>query len=168
MKIDNNSLSHSTWNCKYHIVFAPKYRRQVIYGKIKSDIGKIIRTLCEQKGVEIIEAEACADHIHLLVSIPPKISVSGFMGYLKGKSSLMIFDRHANLKYKYGNRHFWCKGYYVDTVGKNKKVIAEYIRNQLQEDIANDQMSLKEYVDPFEKSEENENNKKKGIGPLKW
>lgn len=168
MKIDNNSLSHSTWNCKYHIVFAPKYRRQVIYGKIKSDIGKIIRTLCEQKGVEIIEAEACADHIHLLVSIPPKISVSGFMGYLKGKSSLMIFDRHANLKYKYGNRHFWCKGYYVDTVGKNKKVIAEYIRNQLQEDIANDQMSLKEYVDPFEKNEEKENNKKKGIGPLKW
>ena len=168
MKIDNNSLSHSTWNCKYHIVFAPKYRRQVIYGKIKSDIGKIIRTLCEQKGVEIIEAEACADYIHLLVSIPPKISVSGFMGYLKGKSSLMIFDRHANLKYKYGNRHFWCKGYYVDTVGKNKKVIAEYIRNQLQEDIANDQMSLKEYVDPFEKSEEKENNKKKGIGPLKW
>ena len=168
MKIDNNSLSHSTWNCKYHIVFAPKYRRQVIYGKIKSDIGKIIRTLCEQKGVEIIEAEACADHIHLLVSIPTKISVSGFMGYLKGKSSLMIFDRHANLKYKYGNRHFWCKGYYVDTVGKNKKVIAEYIRNQLQEDIANDQMSLKEYVDPFEKNEEKENNKKKGIGPLKW
>ena len=168
MKIDNNSLSHSTWNCKYHIVFAPKYRRQVIYGKIKSDIGKIIRTLCEQKGVEIIEVEACVDHIHLLVSIPPKISVSGFMGYLKGKSSLMIFDRHANLKYKYGNRHFWCKGYYVDTVGKNKKVIAEYIRNQLQEDIANDQMSLKEYVDPFEKSEEKENNKKKGIGPLKW
>ena len=168
MKIDNNSLSHSTWNCKYHIVFAPKFRRQVIYGKIKSDIGKIIRTLCEQKGVEIIEAEACADHIHLLVSIPPKISVSGFMGYLKGKSSLMIFDRHANLKYKYGNRHFWCKGYYVDTVGKNKKVIAEYIRNQLQVDIANDQMSLKEYVDPFEKNEEKENNKKKGIGPLKW
>ena len=168
MKIDNNSLSHSTWNCKYHIVFAPKYRRQVIYGKIKSDIGKIIRTLCEQKGVEIIEAEACADYIHLLVSIPPKISVSGFMGYLKGKSSLMIFDRHANLKYKYGNRHYWCKGYYVDTVGKNKKVIAEYIRNQLQEDIANDQMSLKEYVDPFEKNEEKENNKKKGIGPLKW
>lgn len=168
MKIDNNSLSHSTWNCKYHIVFAPKYRRQVIYGKIKSDIGKIIRTLCEQKGVEIIEAEACADHIHLLVSIPPKISVSSFMGYLKGKSSLMIFDRHANLKYKYGNRHFWCKGYYVDTVGKNKKVIAEYIRNQLQEDIATDQKSLKEYVDPFDKNEEKENNKKKGIGPLKW
>ena len=168
MKIDNNSLTHSTWNCKYHIVFAPKYRREVIYGKIKMDIGKIIRTLCEQKGVEIIEAEACSDHIHLLVSIPPKISVSAFMGYLKGKSSLMIFDRHANLKYKYGNRHFWCKGYYVDTVGKNKKVIAEYIRNQLQEDIARDQMTIKEYVDPFEKEENKEREKKKGIGPLKW
>ena len=154
MKIDNNSLTHSIWNCKYHIVFAPKYRRQVIYGKIRMDIGKIIRTLCEQKGVEIIEAEACLDHIHLLVSIPSKLSVSSFMGYLKGKSSLMIFDRHANLKYKYGNRHFWCKGYYVDTVGKNKKVIAEYIRNQLQEDIATDQMTIKEYVEPFEKEEE--------------
>ena len=114
MKIDNNSLTHTTWNCKYHIIFAPKYRRQVIYGKIKMDIGKIIRTLCEQKGVEIIEAEACPDHIHMLVSIPPKIIVSAFMGYLKGKSSLMIFDRHANLKYKYGNRHFLCKGYYVE------------------------------------------------------
>ena len=168
MKIDNNSLTHTTWNCKYHIIFSPKYRRQVIYGKIKMDIGKIIRTLCEQKGVEIIEAEACPDHIHMLVSIPPKISVSAFMGYLKGKSSLMIFDRHANLKYKYGNRHFWCKGYYVDTVGKNKKVIAEYIRKQLQEDIANDQISIKEYVDPFTKEEENKEDKKKGIGPLKW
>ena len=168
MKIDNNSLTHTTWNCKYHIIFAPKYRRQVIYGNIKMDIGKIIRTLCEQKGVEIIEAEACPDHIHMLVSIPPKISVSAFMGYLKGKSSLMIFDRHANLKYKYGNRHFWCKGYYVDTVGKNKKAIAEYIRKQLQEDIANDQISLKEYVDPFTKEEIKKEDKKKGIGPLKW
>ena len=168
MKIDNNSLTHTTWNCKYHIIFAPKYRRQVIYGKIKMDIGKIIRTLCKQKGVEIIEAEACPDHIHMLVSIPPKISVSAFMGYLKGKSSLMIFDRHANLKYKYGNRHFGCKGYYVDTVGKNKKVIAEYIRKQLQEDIANDQISIKEYVDPFTKEETNKEDKKKGIGPLKW
>ena len=168
MKIDNNSLTHTTWNCKYHIIFALKYRRQVIYGKIKMDIGKIIRTLCEQKGVEIIEAEACPDHIHMLVSIPPKISVSAFMGYLKGKSSLMIFDRHANLKYKYGNRHFWCKGYYVDTVGKNKKVIAEYIRKQLQEDIANDQISIKEYVDPFTKEDVNKEEKKKGIGPLKW
>ena len=168
MKIDNNSLTHTTWNCKYHIIFAPKYRRQVIYGKIKMDIGKIIRTLCEQKGVEIIEAEACPDHIHMLVSIPPKISVSSFMGYLKGKSSLMIFDRHANLKYKYGNRHFWCKGYYVDTVGKNKKAIAEYIRKQLQEDIANDQISIKEYVDPFTKEAIKKEDKKKGIGPLKW
>lgn len=165
---DIKSLAHTTWNCKYHIVFAPKYRRQVIYGKIRMDIGKIIRTLCEQKGVEIIEAEACLDHIHLLVSIPSKLSVSSFMGYLKGKSSLMIFDRHANLKYKYGNRHFWCKGYYVDTVGKNKKVIAEYIRNQLQEDIATDQMTIKEYVDPFEKEEEKGKDKKKGIGALKW
>ena len=149
MKIDTNSLSHTTWNCKYHIVFAPKYRRPVIYGKIKGDIGQIIRKLCEWKGVEIIEAEACPDHIHMLVSIPPKISVSSFMGYLKGKSSLMIFDKHANLKYRYGNREFWCRGYYVDTVGKNKKAIAEYIRNQLQEDLTYEQMSIKELVDPF-------------------
>ena len=149
MKIDTNSIAHTTWNCKYHIVFAPKYRRQVIYGKIKGDIGQIIRKLCEWKGVEIIEAEAGPDHIHMLVSIPPKISVSSFMGYLKGKSSLMIFDKHANMKYRYGNREFWCRGYYVDTVGKNKKAIAEYIRNQLQEDLAYEQMSIKELVDPF-------------------
>ena len=148
-KFDNDSLSHTRWNCKYHIVFAPKYRRQIIYGKIKNDIGKILRTLCERKGVEIIEAEACSDHIHMLVSIPPKISISSFMGYLKGKSSLMIFDRHANLKYKYGNRKFWAEGYYVDTVGKNKKVIEEYIKKQLQEDIATDQIVMKEFVDPF-------------------
>ena len=148
-KIDNDSLSHTRWNCKYHIVFAPKYRRQIIYGKIKNDIGKILRMLCERKGVEIIEAEACSDHIHMLVSIPPKISISSFMGYLKGKSSLMIFDRHANLKYKYGNRKFWAEGYYVDTVGKNKKVIEEYIKKQLQEDIATDQIVMKEFVDPF-------------------
>lgn len=146
---DNHSLSHSKWNCKYHIVFAPKYRRQVVYGQLKADIGKILRTLCEEKKVNIIEAEACPDHIHMLVEIPPNISVAQFMGYLKGKSSLMIFDRHANLKYKYGNRHFWCRGYYVDTVGKNKKAIEEYIRNQLTEDIANDQIILKEYIDPF-------------------
>ena len=149
MKIDTNSIAHTTWNCKYHIVFAPKYRRQVIYGKIKGDIGQILRKLCEWKGVEIIEAEACPDHIHMLVSIPPKISVSSFMGYLKGKSSLMIFDKHANLKYKYGNREFWCREYYVDTVGKNKKAIAEYIKNQLQEDLAYEQISIKELVDPF-------------------
>ena len=146
---DISSLAHSKWRCQYHIVFAPKYRRQIIYGKIKVDIGKIIRRLCEQKGVEIIEAELCPDHIHMLVSIPPSISIAQFMGYLKGKSALMIFDRHANMKYKYGNRHFWCRGYYVDTVGRNKKAIAEYIKNQLQEDIANDQISVKEYIDPF-------------------
>lgn len=158
--MDTESLAHSQWNCKYHIVFAPKYRRQVIYGKIKEDIGKIIRTLCDYKKVEIIEANACPDHIHMLVSIPPKISVSSFMGYLKGKSSLMIFDRHENLKYKYGNRHFWCRGYYVDTVGRNKKAIEQYIRKQLQEDIASDQMRLKEFIDPFT-GEPVEKNKKK-------
>ena len=142
---DTNSISHTKWNCKYHIVFCPKYRRQEIYGKIKEDVGKILRKLCEAKGVEIIEAEACPDHIHMLVSILPHLSVAQCMGYLKGKSSLMIFDRHANLKYKYGNRHFWCRGYYVDTVGRNEKKIAEYVRNQLQEDIVADQLSLKEY-----------------------
>ena len=147
--MDTDSLSHSKWNCKYHIVFAPKYRRQIIYGQIKVDIGRILRTLCERKGVEIIEANACKDHIHMLVSIPPKLSVAQFMGYLKGKSSLMIFDRHANLKYKYGNRQFWCKGYYVDTVGRSKKIIEEYIKNQIQADIAYEQLSLKEYIDPF-------------------
>ena len=146
---DINSLSHSKWRCKYHIVFAPKYRRQAIYGKIKQDIGKILRQLCENKGVEILEAELCKDHVHMLVSIPPNLSVAQFVGYLKGKNSLMIFDRHANLKYKYGNRHFWCRGYYVDTVGKNTEKIAEYIRNQLQEDIMSDQLSIKEYIDPF-------------------
>ena len=149
MKLDTDSLAHTKWNCKYHIVFAPKYRRQVIYGKIKADIGIMLRKLCEYKQVEIIEAEACKDHIHMLVSIPPKYSVSQIMGYLKGKSSLMIFEKYANMKYKYGNRHFWCRGYYVDTVGRNKKAIAEDIRNQLQEDISDDQMSLVEYVDPF-------------------
>ena len=152
MKENNNEIrssSHSKYRCQYHIVFAPKYRRKEIYGQIKRDIGEILRKLCEQKDVVIIEAEACPDHIHMLVSIPPHISIAQFMGFLKGKSSLMIFDRHANLKYKYGNRHFWCRGYYVDTVGRNKKAIEEYIRNQLQEDIAEDQISLKEYMDPF-------------------
>ncbi len=147
--MDNKSLAHTTWNCKYHIVFAPKYRRQIIYGQIKADVGRILRQLCERKDVEIIEATACPDHIHMLVSIPPKLSVSALMGYLKGKSSLMIFDRHANLKYKYGNRQFWCRGYYVDTVGRNKKKIQEYIKNQLQEDILQDQMTMKEFIDPF-------------------
>ena len=146
---DINSLSHSKWRCQYHIVFAPKYRRQVIYQEIKADIGQILRKLCEQKGVEIIEANACPDHIHMLISIPPKYSVSQIMGYLKGKSSLMIFDRHANLKYKYGNRHFWARGYFVDTVGRNKKAIKAYSQNQLQEDQIADQISIKEFVDPF-------------------
>ena len=147
--MDMNSLSHTRWECKYHIVFAPKYRRKVAYGKIKEDIGKILRMLCERKGVELIEGEVCPDHVHMLVRIPPSISVSSFVGYLKGKSTLMIFERHANLKYKYGNRHFWCRGYYVDTVGKNAKKIEEYIRNQLKEDEEYDQMTLKEYYDPF-------------------
>ena len=149
MKLDTDSLAHTKWNCKYHLVFAPNYRRQVIYGKIKKDIGIMLRKLCEYKQVEIIEAEACSDHIHMLVSIPPKYSVSQIMGYLKGKSSLMIFEKYANMKYKYGNRHFWCRGYYVDTVGRNKKVIEQYIRNQLQEDVSAEQLSLKEYIDPF-------------------
>ena len=149
MKLDTNSLAHTKWECKYHIVFAPKYRRQIIYGKIKADIGQMLRKLCEYKGIEIIEAEACKDHIHMLVSIPPKYSVAQIMGYLKGKSSLMIFEKYANLKYKYGNRHFWCRGYYVSTVGANKKAIQEYIKNQLQDDYSDDQMSIKEYVDPF-------------------
>ncbi len=149
MKLDTNSLAHTKWECKYHIVFAPKYRRQAIYGTIKMDIGQMLRKLCEYKGIEIIEAEACKDHIHMLISIPPKYSIAQIMGYLKGKSSLMIFEKYANLKYKYGNRHFWCRGYYVSTVGRNKRAIQEYIRNQLQEDYADDQMSIKEYIDPF-------------------
>ena len=149
MTEDRSSLSHTRWNCKYHIVFAPKFRRQVIYGKLKIDIGRILRILSERKRVIIEEAELCPDHIHMLVSIPPNLSVSQFVGYLKGKSSLMIFDRHAQLKYKYGNRHFWCRGYFVDTVGRNKKVIAEYIRNQLMEDLAEDKLTHPELFDPF-------------------
>ena len=147
--MDNSSLAHTTWTCKYHIVFAPKFRRKIIYQKIRQDIIHILSELCKRKGIEILEGEACPDHIHMLVSIPPKYSVSEVMGYLKGKSSLMIFERHASLKYKYGNRHFWCRGYFVDTVGKNAKKIEEYIRNQLKEDEEYAQMSLKEYVDPF-------------------
>lgn len=147
--MDMNSLAHTTWECKYHLVFAPKYRRQIIYGKLKADVGQILSTLCKRKGIEIIEAECCRDHVHMLVRIPPKYSVSEIMGYLKGKSSLMIFEKHANLKYKYGNRHFWCRGYYVDTVGKNTKKIQEYIANQLKEDMEADQITLNEYIDPF-------------------
>ena len=147
--MDKNTLSHTTWECKYHIVFAPKFRRQVIYGAIKADVANILSTLCKRKGVEIIEAECCPDHIHMLVAIPPKMSVSRFMGILKGKSALMIFDRFANLKYKYGNRHFWCRGYFVDTVGRNKTAIQKYIQNQLTEDQVCEQISMKEYLDPF-------------------
>ena len=147
--MDKNSLAHTSWNCKYHIVFAPKYRRQVIYGKLKQDIGKTLRDLYERNGINIIEGECCPDHIHMLPEIPPKYSVSQIMGYLKGKSSLIIFDRHANLKYKYGNRHFWCRGYYADTAGKNAKKIQEYIKNQLEEDYMADQISMKEFIDPF-------------------
>ena len=152
MKKTNNEIkhtAHSSYRCQYHIVFAPKYRRKEIYGQLRRDIGEILRKLCEQKGVEIIEAETCIDHIHMLVIIPPYQSVAQFMGFLKGKSTLMIFDRHAHLKYKYGSRSFWCRGYYVDTVGRNKKVIADYIKSQLEEDYMADQISMKEYIDPF-------------------
>ena len=150
---DMNSLSHTTWRCQYHVVLTPKFRRRVIYREIRQDIGQILRKLCAEKGVEIIEAEACPDHIHMLLSIPPKYSVAQIMGYLKGKSSLMIFDRHANLKYKYGNRHFWCRGYFADTVGHNKEKIREYIRHQLDDDQMTDQISMKEYLDPFTSSQ---------------
>ena len=147
--MDKLTLTHTRANCKYHIVFTPKYRRQIIYGQIKQDVGAILRELCKRNGITIIEATACKDHIHMYVEIPPKYAVSDVVGYLKGKSSLMIFDRHANLKNKYGNRHFWCRGYYVDTVGKNEKKIAEYVRNQLQEDALSDQIGIREYFDPF-------------------
>ncbi|MDL2254544.1 IS200/IS605 family transposase [Ruminococcaceae bacterium OttesenSCG-928-I18] len=146
---DTKSLAHTKWNCKYHIVFAPKYRRKIIYGELKVEIGKILRELCEWKQITIIEAEVCPDHIHMFLEIPPKMSVSSVVGFLKGKSSLLIHERHGNLKYKYGNRSFWCRGYYVDTVGKNAKRIEEYIRDQLKEDQLSDQMTLKEYQDPF-------------------
>ena len=147
--MDKNSLAHTTWNCKYHIVFAPKYRRQIIYGKIRVEIGKILRTLCERKGIENHEAEACPDHIHMLISIPPKYSVAEVMGYLKGKSSLLIFQKWGNMKFAYRNREFWCKGYYVDTAGKNTKAIKEYISNQLKHDKETDQLSLFDPRDPF-------------------
>ena len=146
---DNNSLAHTSWNCKYHIVFAPKYRRKIFYGENKAEIGKILRELCEWKGVHIVEAEVCPDHIHMLVEIPPNQRVSDFMGYLKGKSTMIIFERYSNLKYKYGNRQFWCRGYYVSTVGGNKNGIAKYIREQEHEDMVYDQLSFKEFEDPF-------------------
>ena len=152
---DTNSLSHTSYRCKYHIVLVPKYRRVVIYNKLRADIIEIIKILVNRKpDLKIIEGEACSDHIHLLLDIPPKYSVSEIMGYLKSKSTLMIFDRHANMKYKFGNRHFWAKGYFVDTVGKNEKIIKEYIQNQLQEDKLYDQISMKEFVDPFTGSKE--------------
>ena len=149
MKNDINSLAHTTWNCKYHIVFAPKYRRKVIFGEKKREIGAILRSLCEWKEVEIIEAEMCPDHVHMLVSIPPKLSVSGFMGYLKGKSSILIYQKFANLQFKYRNREFWCRGYFVDTVGKNTKKIKEYIENQIKEDKQVEQLTMFEKIDPF-------------------
>ncbi len=149
MAYQTNSLAHTKWMCKYHIVFSPKYRRKVIYNQIRREIGEILRELCKYKGVEIIEGHLMPDHVHILVSIPPKYSVSSVMGYLKGKSALMIFDRHANLKYKYGNRHFWSEGYYVSTVGLNEATIEKYIREQEGRDIALDKLSVKEYKDPF-------------------
>ena len=149
MKNEIKHTAHSTYRCEYHIVFAPKYRRKEIYGQLKKDIGRIIRKLCEEKKVEILEAEACPDHIHMLVSVPPYLSIAQFVGFLKGKSTLMIYDRHANLKYKYGSRNFWCRGYYVDTVGRNERVISEYIKTQLENDRMTDQISISEYIDPF-------------------
>ena len=147
---DKNSLAHTTYRCKYHIVILPKYRRMVIYNKLRRDIGQILWMLIERKpGCKLLEAEACPDHIHMLVEIPPKYSVAQFMGYLKSKSTLMIFERHANMKYKFGNRKFWARGYFVDTVGKNEKAIREYIQNQLQEGKLSEQMSMKEFIDPF-------------------
>ena len=151
MNITNNSLAHTTWNCKYHVVFAPKYRRKVIYGQLRREIGAILRELCAWKGINIIEAEMCPDHIHMLIEIPPKYSISGIMGFLKGKSSLLIYQKFANMKFKYRNREFWCRGYYVDTAGKNTAKIQEYIANQLKEDRLSEQISISEYVDPFKK-----------------
>ena len=144
-----NSLAHTKWNCKYHIVFAPKYRRKVFFKEKRVEVREILRTLCQWKGVEIIEGEICPDHVHLLVSIPPKMSVSSFVGYLKGKSSLMIFQKYGNMKFAYRTREFWCKGYYVDTVGKNSKAIQEYIAGQLKRDQEADQLSMYDPRDPF-------------------
>lgn len=143
-----HSLSHTKWNCKYHVVFAPKYRRKVFYGEKRLEIGKILRELCNWKGINIINAEVCPDHVHMLLEIPPKMSVSSVMGFLKGKSSVMIYERWGNMKYKYKNRQFWCRGYYVDTVGKNTKAIDAYISNQLKEDRINGQLTIDD-IDPF-------------------
>ena len=148
---DTNSLAHTSWNCKYHIVFAPKYRRKAIFGELKREIGAILRELCEWKNIRIVEAEMCPDHVHMLLEIPPKYSVSGILGFLKGKSSLLIYEKFANMKFKYRNRQFWCRGYYVDTVGKNTEKIKEYIANQLKEDKLSEQISIMEHIDPFKK-----------------
>ena len=147
--MDNKSISHTRWKCQYHIVFIPKYRKKTLYGKVREDVREIIKTLCNYKNVEIIAGAVCVDHVHLSVAIPPKLSISSFMGYLKGKSALMIFDRHANLKYKFGNRHFWSEGYYVSTVGLNEATIKKYIQDQEKYDIMQDKLSVKEYEDPF-------------------
>ena len=147
-----HSLAHTKWMCKYHIVFTPKYRRKIIYNQYKTSVRDILKRLCSYKGVEIIEGHMMSDHVHMLVSIPPKFSVSSFMGYLKGKSALMIFDKHANLKYKFGNRHFWAEGYYVSTVGLNEATIQKYIKEQEKQDILKDKLSVKEYEDPFKGS----------------
>ena len=168
MKNELKHTAHSSYRCEYHVVFAPKYRRKVIYNEIKKDIGEILRKLCNEMKVEIIEAEACPDHIHMLVSIPPYMSVAQFVGTLKSKSALMIFDRHANLKYKYGNRNFWCRGYYVDTVGKNEKMIKDYIRNQLEEDYTSDQISLKEFTDPFTGDKRTKGKKRQPLEAAVW
>ena len=150
--MDNRSLSHTKWKCQYHIVFIPKYRKKVLYGKVREDVREILSTLCKYKNVEIITGAVCVDHVHLSIAIPPKLSVSDFMGYLKGKSALMIFDKHANLKYKFGNRHFWSEGYYVSTVGLNEATIKKYIQEQEKHDIMQDKLSVKEYEDPFKGS----------------
>lgn len=149
-----NSLAHTKWMCKYHIIFTPKYRRKVIYKQYRKDLGEILRELCRYKHVEIIEGHLMRDHVHMLVMIAPSLSVSAFMGYLKGKSALMMFDRHANLKYKFGNRHFWSEGYYVSTVGLNDATVAKYIREQEMHDIAMDKLSVKEYANPFSEAEQ--------------
>lgn len=157
---DTFSLAHTTWKCQYHIIITPKYRRKAIYGALRAEIGKILRELCERKGVEIIEAHAMPDHIHMLVSIPPDERVSSFVGYLKGKSTMIIFERYAHLKYRYGNRHFWGRGYYVSTVGGNKQAVQKYIQNQEKEDLISDQIDMVEYYDPFKQWLESSTGKK--------
>ena len=157
---DTFSLAHTRWKCQYHIVFTPKYHRKIIYGELRADIGKILRELCDRKHIEIIEAHAMPDHIHMLVSIPPNEKVSEFMGYLKGKSTIIIFERYAHMKYKVGNRHFWSRGYYVSTVGGNKQAVQKYIQNQESEDLISNQISMVEYYDPFKKWLESNSKKK--------